>query len=73
MAQLIMYSIPGCGTCARARRELVAEGTEFEERDIYTNSEWFEEATQLAVTVPIFVRDGRIEIGWKGDSGCAFQ
>ena len=73
MAQLIMYSIPGCGTCARAKRELVADGVDFEERNINTNPEWFDEAARLGVTVPIFLRDGRVEIGWKGDSGCLFQ
>jgi len=73
MAKLIMYSIPGCGTCARARREMTEEGIEFEERDINTNSQWFEEAARIAVTVPIFVEGDRIEIGWRGDSGCLFQ
>lgn len=74
MAKLILYSIPGCGTCARAKRELTEEGVDFEERDINTNDEWFAEAAKLAVTVPIVIHEGgRIEIGWRGDYGCLFQ
>jgi glutaredoxin len=73
MSTLIMYSIPGCGTCARAKREMAEEGVEFEERDIYTNSQWYEEAAKLGISVPIFIRDGQVEMGWKGDSGCPFQ
>ena len=41
---LIMYSIPGCGTCARAKREMEAEGIEFEERNVHTSDKWYEEA-----------------------------
>ncbi len=71
---LVMYSIPGCGTCARAKREMEAEGIEFEERNVHTNDEWYEEAAKIGVTVPIFIHeDSRVEIGWRGDSGCLFQ
>lgn len=73
MADLVIYTVATCGTCARAVRELNADGVAFEERDIRKNPQWFEEASKLAVTVPILIRDGRVEIGWKGDSGCAFQ
>ena len=71
---LIMYSIPGCGTCARAKREMIAEEIDFEERNINTNDQWYQEAVKLSVTVPIFIHeDDRVEIGWRGDSGCLFQ
>jgi len=73
VSDLVIYTVATCATCARAVSELKADGVEFEERDIRKNPRWFEEASRLAVTVPILVRDGRIEIGWKGDSGCAFQ
>ena len=33
------------------------------------NPRWFDEASQLAVTVPIVVRGDKVEVGWKGDSG----
>jgi len=73
MAELIIYTVPTCATCARAVRELTADGVEFEERDIRKEAQWFEEASRLGVTVPILVRGERVEIGWKGDSGCLFQ
>jgi len=73
MADLIVYTVATCATCARAVRDLREEGTEFEERDIRKNEQWFEEASRLAISVPILVRGGRVEIGWKGDTGCPFQ
>jgi glutaredoxin len=73
MADLIIYTVPTCNTCARAVRDLAADGVEFEERDIRRNEQWFEEASRLSISVPILVRGGRVEIGWKGDFGCPFQ
>jgi len=73
MADLIVYTVATCGTCARAVRELTEEGVAFEERDIRKNTEWLEEASQLSISVPILVRGDKIEIGWKGDLGCPFQ
>jgi glutaredoxin len=73
MAKLIIYTVPGCGTCARAVRELTEDGVAFEERDIHKNDQWYEEASKLAVSVPILIRDGKVELGWKGDMGCPFQ
>jgi glutaredoxin len=69
MAELIMYSLRTCPTCERARADLSAEGIEFEERVIDDNSEWFDEASRLALTVPILVRGEEVEVGWKGESG----
>jgi glutaredoxin len=73
MSKLIIYTIPGCGTCARAVKELTNEGAVFEERNIQTNDEWYEEAARLSISVPVVIRDGKVEIGWKGDLGCPFQ
>ena len=73
MADLIIYTVPTCSTCARAVEELTAEGIDFEERDIRTSEQWYEEASRLSISVPILLRDGRVEIGWKGDMGCPFQ
>jgi glutaredoxin len=73
MADLIVYTVPTCSTCARAVKELTADGIEFEERDIRTNDAWLEEASRLSISVPILVRGDRVEIGWKGDMGCPFQ
>ncbi len=69
MADLIMYTLRTCPTCERARRDLAAEGVDFEERCIEDSPAWFDEASQLALTVPILVRGGKVEVGWKGESG----
>jgi glutaredoxin len=73
MSDLIIYTVPGCGTCARAIRELTADGVSFEERNIQRNDDWYAEAARLSISVPVVVRDGKVEIGWKGDMGCPFQ
>ncbi len=69
MADLIMYTLRTCPTCEHARRDLTAEGVDFEERMIDDNSRWLEEASRLALTVPIPVRGDKVEVGWKGESG----
>jgi len=73
VADLVIYTVPTCATCARAVRDLTADGVDFEERDIRKNDQWLEEASKLSISVPILVRGNRIEIGWKGDMGCPFQ
>ena len=69
MSDLIMYTLRTCPTCERARKDLTADGIDFEERVIDDNDEWFKEASALAITVPILVRGDKIEVGWKGESG----
>jgi len=69
MADLIIYTLRTCPTCERARRDLTADGIEFEERCVEDDPRWFEEASRLGITVPIIVRDGKVEIGWKGEVG----
>jgi glutaredoxin len=73
MEKLILYTLRGCGTSERARRELIAEGVEFEERCLNDDPKWIEEASRLAISAPILVRGDRVEVGWKGDIGCAFM
>ncbi len=69
MADLIIYTLRTCPTCDHARRDLAQEGVEFEERMIDDDPRWFDEASSLAVTVPILVRGEKIEVGWKGEVG----
>jgi glutaredoxin len=70
--KLILYTTPNCHTCDTARRDLTADGVEFEERSVMAKQEWYDEALQYGVQVPIILRDGKVEYGWKGDFGCAF-
>ncbi len=69
MADLIMYTLSTCPTCEQARADLTADGVDFEERVVDDNPQWFEEASQLGITVPILVRGDNVEIGWKGEAG----
>ena len=68
----ILYTTTNCDTCDTARADLLADGVEFEERNIMAKQEWFDEAMLYSVSVPILLRDGRAEVGWKGDHGCYF-
>ncbi len=69
MAALIIYTLKSCPTCAKAKADLGAEGIEYEERKIDENGAYYEEACDLGFSVPIIVRDGKVEVGWKGESG----
>ena len=46
-----------------------ADGIAYEERKIDEDASYYDEALELGFTVPIIVRDGRVEVGWKGESG----
>ena len=70
-ATLIIYTTPNCSTCDTALADLKAEGVAFEERNVMTNKEWYDEVLRYGVMVPILLRDGEVEYGWKGDMGCA--
>ncbi len=67
--KLIIYTTNGCDVCDRARAEIVAEGTEFEERNVMQNKAWFDEVLKHTIFVPMVVRGGEIEIGWRGAVG----
>ena len=67
--QLILYTTPGCDVCDRARSELIAEGTAFEERDVMKDKQWFEDVLKYTIFVPMVIRDGKVEIGWRGAVG----
>ena len=51
------------------RRDLKSDGVEFEERSVMKNQAWFDEALSYSISVPILVRNGRAEVGWKGAVG----
>ena len=69
MADLIIYTLQSCPTCARAKADLDADGVPYEERKIDENAAYYDEALDLGFSVPILVRDGRVEVGWKGETG----
>ena len=65
----ILYTLRGCPTCEKAKRGLSQRGVQFEERMVDDNPAWWKEAVALAATVPIFVSEGRVEVGWQGEVG----
>jgi glutaredoxin len=71
--KLIIYTTPNCHTCDAALADLTANGVDFEERNIMKRAEWWDEALRYGVTVPIILRHGKVEYGWKGEIGCAFN
>ena len=67
--KVIIYTAPDCGVSDQARADLIAEGVDLEERDVMKQQAWFDEALQYSIFVPIVIRDGKVEIGWKGRVG----
>ena len=67
--KLIIYTTNGCDVCDRARADLIAEGTEFEERNVMQEKAWFDEVLKYTIFVPMVVRGDKIEIGWRGAVG----
>lgn len=70
-AKLILYTTPNCSTCDVARADLTAGGIDFEERSVMAKKEWFDVVLQYSIAVPIIIRNGKVEYGWKGRFGCA--
>jgi glutaredoxin len=69
--RIILYTTPNCSACDRARADLTAEGVDFEERSVMAKQEWFDEVLKYSISVPVIIRGDKVEVGWKGDIGCA--
>ena len=69
--KLIIYTTPNCSACDRALADLTADGVDFEERNVMKNKQFYDEALKYSITVPIILREGKVEYGWKGNIGCA--
>jgi glutaredoxin len=69
--KLIIYTTPNCSACDRALADLTADGVDFEERNVMKSKQFYDEALKYAITVPIILREGKVEYGWKGNIGCA--
>jgi glutaredoxin len=66
-----MYSMADCPTCERARREMREQGIAYEERLVDGNAQWQQDVVRLSLqrTVPVFVKDGKVVIGYLGERG----
>lgn len=71
MAALVMYSMADCPTCDRARREMGEQGIPYEERLVDQSAEWQQEVLRISLqrTVPVFVKDGKVVVGFHGERG----
>ncbi len=67
--KLIIYTTNNCDVCDRARAELIAEETEFEERNVMQDKAWYDEVLKHTIFVPMVVRGDKVEIGWRGAVG----
>ncbi len=70
MAEVIIYTKPGCPHCAKAMSWYAAQGIAFDERNAQDNLAYRKEMFKFSnndPTVPVIVIDGRLkQIGWEG-------
>ena len=67
--KVILYTAPNCSTSDQARADLIAAGVDLEERNVMVKQEWFDECLKYSIVVPVVLRGGKVEIGWKGRHG----
>lgn len=70
MAEVIIYTKPGCPHCAKAMSWYTSQGIAFDERNAQDNPDYRKEMFKFSKndpTVPVIVIDGRLkQIGWEG-------
>ena len=67
---VIVYTLRNCDTSEKATTALRGRGVDFEERRVDRNADWWDEALNYSMTVPIIIWDnGEVEIGWDGEHG----
>lgn len=70
MANVIIYTKPGCPYCARAKAWYTEQKIAFEERNAQDNREYRKEMFRYSdddPTVPVIVVDGKLkQVGWEG-------
>jgi glutaredoxin 3 len=70
MANVVIYTKPGCPYCAKAMAWHREQGIAFEERNAQDNHEYRKEMFGYSdddPTVPVIVVDGKLkQIGWEG-------
>lgn len=67
---VIVYTLKNCEVSDKAVKALRERGVEVEERRVDENVDWWEEALNHAMAVPIIIwDDGRVELGWEGEHG----
>ena len=69
MPDIIVYTLTDCPTCIKLKRAWKRDGVMFEERPVNKSQVWMDEALDLADTVPIILKDGKVELGFQGEEG----
>ncbi len=66
----VVYTLTVCPACDALRGAWSREGIAYEERRVDQSQETLDEALEYADTVPIIIYpDGRVEIGFQGQTG----
>jgi glutaredoxin len=66
----VVYTLRNCDVSEKAVAALRERGVEIEERRVDENADWWDEALNYSMTVPIILWDnGEVEIGWDGEHG----
>lgn len=69
MADVRIYTKPGCPYCAAARDDLKKRGVDFEEFDVTADSKCASEALRHSKgqrMVPIIVSGSKVQVGFNG-------
>ncbi len=68
MAEVTIYTKPGCPYCAAAKEHYSKQGISFKEIDVYDIIGAKEEAIRLAGRriVPVIIEDGKVQVGFGG-------
>jgi glutaredoxin 3 len=70
MADVVIYTKPGCPHCTKAKTWYTSHGIAFNEKNAQDNREYRREMFSFSdgdPTVPVIVIDGKLkQIGWEG-------
>jgi glutaredoxin len=67
---VIVYTLGNCDVSEKAVQALRGRGVQFEERRVDQNADWWDEALNYSMSVPVVLWDnGDVEIGWDGEHG----
>ena len=67
---VVVYTLKNCATSEKAMTALRERGVDLEERRVDQNADWWNEALNYSMTVPVILWDnGEVEIGWDGEHG----
>ncbi len=68
MAEIKIYTKPGCPYCAAAKTDLDGRGLEYEEIDVLSDATALDEMSKLSggKTVPVIVDGEKVTVGFGG-------